>query len=251
MNLQRILVTNAKGGCGKTTITTNIASHYAQQGLNVRLFDHDNQGSSLAWNNRRSDSLKLIHGVDASRNADHRLTRSWQLRVPPETDVAVIDTPAGADISELASLFQENDSILIPVLPSPIDIHATAHFIKELLVIGKARKRMVRLAVIANRVRKNTISYHALERFLFSLNIPFISSLRDTQLYTRAIELGVGVQELNSPRNKIDKEQWAPILRWLETSVPNETAEVRPFLTASEKCSYNSSTRVFRNSLSS
>ncbi len=227
MALHRILVTNAKGGCGKTTITTNIASHYAQQNLDVRLFDHDSQGSSLAWINRRSENLNSINGVDASRNADHRLTRSWQLRVPPETDVAVIDTPAGAGITELAALFRENDSVLIPVLPSPIDIHATAHFIKELLVTGGTRKRMVRLAVIANRVRKNTISYHALERFLFSLNIPFISSLRDTQLYTRAIEMGVGVQEINSPRNKIDKEQWAPIIRWIETPASNETAEVR------------------------
>ncbi len=231
MGLRRILITNAKGGCGKTTITTNIASHYAQQGMNVRLFDHDSQGSSLAWINRRPDSLNEIHGVDASRNADHRFTRSWQLRVTPETEVAVIDTPAGAEITELTALFQQNDSILIPVLPSPIDIHATAHFVKELLTTGKARKRMVRLAVVANRVRKNTVMYHALERFLFSLNIPFISSLRDTQLYARAIELGVGVQELNSPRSRVDKDQWAPILRWLETSMPNQSAEVRPLFT--------------------
>ena len=228
MSLQRILITNAKGGCGKTTIATNVASHYASQGMNVRLFDHDNQGSSLAWVDRRSNEVNLIHGVDASKNFDHRLTRSWQLRVPSDTDVTVIDTPAGVDISELAALFQQNDSVLIPVLPSPIDIHATAHFIKDLLTTGKARKQMVRLAVIANRVRKNTVMYHALERFLFSLKIPFISSLRDTQLYTKAIELGVGVQEINSARGKIDKDQWAPIIRWLETPIINEIAEVRP-----------------------
>jgi chromosome partitioning protein len=228
MALQRILVTNTKGGCGKSTITTNISSHLAREGLNVRLFDHDGQGSSLAWIARRPDTLNPIHGVDASKNADHRLTRSWQLRVPPETDVAVIDTPAGCDVGELSMLFQQNDSVIIPVLPSPIDIHATAHFIKDLLTTGKARNRMARIAVIANRVRKNTIMYHALERFLFSLNIPFISSLRDTQLYTRAFELGVGVQELNSPRVRIDKEQWAPILRWLETPIQNQSADVRP-----------------------
>ena len=226
MSLQRILVTNAKGGCGKTTITTNIASHYARLGKNVRLFDHDSQGSSLAWINRRGDDLAPITGVDASKNSDHRLTRSWQLRVPPETDVAIIDSPAGADMTELASLFQPNDSVLIPVLPSPIDIHATAHFIKALLTTGRARKKMVRLAVVANRVRKNTLMYHSLERFLFGLNIPFISSLRDTQLYARAIELGVGVQEISTSRNKVDREQWAPIFRWLETPVVSETAPV-------------------------
>lgn len=234
MGLQRILVTNAKGGCGKTTITTNIASHYASQGKNVRLFDHDTQGSSLAWIGRRTDSLSEIYGVDASKNSDHRLTRSWQLRVPPETDIAIVDSPAGTDIAELLTLFQQNDSVLIPVLPSPIDIHATAHFIKALLTTGGVRKKMIRLAVVANRVRKNTLMYHSLERFLFSLNIPFITSLRDTQLYARAIELGTGVQEIPTSRNKIDKEQWAPIFRWLETPVISETAPVTPLFSRFE-----------------
>jgi chromosome partitioning protein len=230
MSIKRILVVNAKGGCGKTTITTNIASHYAQLGRNVRLFDHDNQGSSLAWINRRSASLNQIHGVDASKNQDHRLTRSWKLRVPPETDFSIIDTPAGADIMELSALFQTNDSIIIPVLPSPIDIHATAHFIKNLLTTGKARKKMIRIAVVANRVRKNTLVYQSLERFLSSLNIPFVASLRDTQLYTRAIELGVGVQEINSPRSKVDKEQWAPIVRWIEAPENAQSDDVKSLI---------------------
>ena len=235
MGLQRIIVTNAKGGCGKTTITTNIASHYAQQGKLVRLFDHDSQGSSLAWINRRAADGPPVIGVDASKNLDHRLTRSWQLRVPPDTDVALIDSPAGTDITELTTLFQQNDSVLIPVLPSPIDIHATAHFIKELLTTGNARKRMVRMAVVANRVRKNTLMYHSLERFLFSLNIPFISSLRDTQVYAKAIELGVGVEEIPGSRNSTDKEQWAPIFRWLETPVITETAPITPLFNHSER----------------
>ena len=231
MSLQRILVTNAKGGCGKSTIATNIASHYARLGKDVRLFDHDAQGSSLAWLNRRPEELALINGVDASKNASHRLTRSWQLRIPPETEVAVIDSPAGIDITELATLFQPNDSVLIPVLPSPIDIHATAHFIKGLLTTGRARNKMLRLAVVANRVRKNTLMYHSLERFLFSLNIPFVSSLRDTQLYARAIEQGMGVEEIPTSRNKVDREQWAPIFRWLETPLVSEqTAQVAPNL---------------------
>ena len=230
MDIKRILVVNTKGGCGKTTITTNIASHYAQRGLNVRLFDHDNQGSSLAWINRRSASFNQIHGVDASKNQDHRLTRSWKLRVPPETDVSIIDTPAGADIMELSALFQTNDSIIIPVLPSPIDIHATAHFIKNLLTTGKARKKMIRIAVVANRVRKNTLVYQSLQRFLSSLNIPFVSSLRDTQLYTRAIELGVGVQEINSPRSKIDKEQWAPIVKWIDAPEIAQSDDVKSLI---------------------
>ncbi len=217
MPTRRILITNAKGGCGKTTIATNIASYYASLGRNVRLFDHDHQGSTLQWVRRRAQDLTTIHGVDASRRPDNHMTRSWQLRVPPDTDMAVIDTPAGIDSTELASMFHDNDYLIIPVLPSPIDIHATAHFIKDILLIGKARKRQIQVAVVANRVRKNTRMYHALERFLFSLNIPFVTSLRDTHFYARAIGEGCSILELRYPQLKLDQEQWAPLLRWLET----------------------------------
>jgi chromosome partitioning protein len=93
---------------------------------------------------------------------------------------------------------------------------------------------MVRLAVVANRVRKHTIMYHSLERFLFSLNIPFVSSLSDTQLYSQAFELGVGVQELRSSRSRIDREQWAPIMRWIETPVESKVAEIRPLFSKEE-----------------
>ncbi len=226
MPAQRIVITNAKGGCGKTTIATNLASHYAQMGKVVRLFDHDNQGSSLQWLNRRGDQHSEIHGVDASRRSDHHMTRSWQLRVPPETDMVVIDTPAGIDVSELASLLVENDFLIIPVLPSPIDIQATAHFIKDILLVGKARKKQIKLSVVANRVRKNTLMYHSLERFLFSLKIPFVTSLRDTQFYARAIEQGVGVQEIKHAKTRHDQEQWAPLIRWLETPVEFQKAPV-------------------------
>ena len=235
MGLQRILVTNAKGGCGKTTITTNIASYYAERGKIVRLFDHDSQGSSLAWIDRRSSELQAITGVDASKNSDHRLTRSWKMRVPPETDVAIIDSPAGVDVSELVTLLQQNDSLLIPVLPSPIDIHATSDFIKNLMSTGQVQTKKIRLAVIAKRVRRNTRMYHSLERFLFSLNIPFISSLRDTQLYALAIELGVGVMEIPGSRNKTDKEQWAPIIRWLDSPVISLPAPISPLFNQIER----------------
>lgn len=229
MPIKRVLVGNAKGGCGKTTIATNIASYFASQGKQVRLFDHDHQGSALQWANRRTEDQPEIHGVDASRKPDNHMTRSWQLRVPPETDMVVIDTPAGIRVSELAAMLHENDFLIIPVLPSPIDIHATAHFIKDILLVGKARKKQIQLAVIANRVRKNTLMYHALERFLFTLKIPFITSLRDTLFYAKAIEQGVGITELKYSQALKDREQWAPLLRWIETPlVTSESAPVTP-----------------------
>ena len=77
MALKRIIVTNAKGGCGKTTITTNIASHYALQGKNVRLFDHDAQGSSLAWLNRL-----LLFQFAKPPLSRLRIRTVWSIEVP-------------------------------------------------------------------------------------------------------------------------------------------------------------------------
>jgi len=224
MPTQRILVCNAKGGCGKTTIATNIASYYASQGKNVRLFDYDNQGSSLHWNKRRPPQYAEIDVVNASRSPGNNMTRSWQMRVPVETDLVVIDTPAGIDASDLASMLKENDKLIIPVLPSPLDIHATAYFIKDVLLIGKARKKQVGIGVVANRVRKNTLTYRSLERFLIALKLPFVSSLRDTQFYAKAIEQGLGIMDIKLSATRVDHEQWGTLIEWIDR--PAEIGQV-------------------------
>ncbi len=228
MPIPRILFCNAKGGCGKTTLATSLASYYAGIGQRVRLFDYDSQGSSLHWRQRRSDDLPQIDVVDAARRPGTHMTRSWQMRVPPETDKVIIDTPAGIDRTELAGMLQENDWLIIPVLPSPIDIQAAAYFIRDLLLTGKARKKQVRIAVVANRVRKNTLTYHALERFLFTLKLPFVTSLRDTQLYNHAMQNGQGILDRKTAQNRIDHEQWAPLTRWLDNADISVRAAVTP-----------------------
>ena len=51
--MQRIIVTNAKGGCGKSTIATNLAACLAKVG-NVSLFDYDPQASSITARRSRA-----------------------------------------------------------------------------------------------------------------------------------------------------------------------------------------------------
>ncbi len=228
MATQRIIVSNAKGGCGKTTIAITIASYYASIDKNVRLFDYDMQGSAVHWKNRRSDQYADIDVVDAARRPGNHMTRSWQMRVPVDTDVVVIDTAAGIDGTELAGMLQQNDLLVIPVLPSPIDIQTTAYFIKDVLLIGKARKKQIRIAVVANRVRKNTLMYHSLERFLFTLKLPFVTSFRDTQFYNKSIEKGIGVLDIKTTKTRVDHEQWAPLIRWMDTPIEKNEAEIRP-----------------------
>jgi chromosome partitioning protein len=207
--MRTIMVMNAKGGSGKSTIATNLASHYAaEEDAKVVLEDFDPQGSSSEWLAARPEDRPEIIGI-----------RAWEgsARAPRSADVVIIDSPSGVRGKELTDMVRRAETILIPVLPSPIDMRAAAHFIHDLLLVGKVSRKQTRVAVIANRVREHTLVYHDLEAFLKALKIPFIATLRDTQNYIRAAERGLGIFELAPSLVYPDLEQWDPLLKWLRS----------------------------------
>jgi chromosome partitioning protein len=215
--MKRIVVLNPKGGSGKTTIATNLAACFAVHGERPALMDMDGQASTMRWLRKRPDDEPAIHGIAAfERSAT--VTRSWQMRVPAECRTVIIDTPAAIDPHDLPDLTRGVDAILVPVMPSDIDIHATAKCIADLLLVAKIRRSEKRIGIIANRVRSNTRVSQSLTRFLESLDIPLIATLRDTQNYVRSAEIGIGVCEM--PRWQVQQElpQWQQILAWLAAS---------------------------------
>jgi chromosome partitioning protein len=137
------------------------------------------------------------------------------MRIPADCRTVVIDTPAAVDPHSLPELTRGVDAILVPVMPSEIDIHATAKCIADLLLVAKVRRSEKRIAIIANRVRSNTIVWQSLTRFLNSLDIPLIATLRDTQNYVRSAEAGLGVCEMPRWQVQQDLPHWQQILAWL------------------------------------
>ena len=215
-SLLRIVVLNSKGGCGKTTLSTNLAGYYACCGYRTALLDTDPQGSSMLWLRNRAAHHPRVTGISAYERAG-RVTRSFQLRVPPDIERLIVDTPAALDGMRLQELTRGADAILIPVLPSDIDIHAASRCIAELLLTAHIDRRAGQVAVIANRVKKNTLMYDKLLRFLQSLGIPFIATLRDTQNYVHASEQGVCIHELDARKIGEDVREWEELIRWLES----------------------------------
>lgn len=122
-------------------------------------------------------------------------------------------------------LVARSDVVIIPVLPSPIDIHAAADFIRDLLVDGKVRHSNKPVCVVANRVRTNTVMYDQLGKFLNSLKIPFVATLRDSQNYTHASMKGLGIFEMNREVVSQDIEHWRPLIQWIDGHI--KTADVR------------------------
>jgi chromosome partitioning protein len=215
-NLNKIVILNPKGGCGKSTLATNLAACYAQRGPTPAVMDFDPQGSTIGWLNRRPEDLPTIHGIAAYKNS-MTATRSWQLRVPEDTVNLLVDSPASVDHDGLRELTRDSTSILVPVLPSSMDIHAASRCIADLLLVAKVDRRDRKLAVVANRTRKNTKSFGKLMRFLDSLGIPIVAVLRDSQNFVHAAEQGVGLCEMQPSRVRQDVEQMEKIVDWLET----------------------------------
>jgi len=112
----------------------------------------------LHWLKIRSKGANTIHAADATTQKGN-LMRSLQMYVPENTEKLIIDAPAGVDGVLLQEMVKKTDFIIIPVAPSTIDIHATAHFIKDLLLKGGIRKQKTNVAVVANRVRKSMPIY--------------------------------------------------------------------------------------------
>ncbi|UCE88204.1 MAG: AAA family ATPase [Pseudomonadota bacterium] len=216
--MQRVLVINAKGGCGKTTIATNLACAWACSGYRAALLDYDPQASAMRWLSLRSDERPAIHGVAVYRRPAGGQTSTWLHRLPPGTERVVMDVPAGVTGTRLLEYTRRADVVLVPVLPSPIDIHAASRFIQDLLLEAKVRQTRVRVGVVANRTRENTRIFQALQRFLASLELPLVTQLRDTQNYVHAAERGIGIHEMWDSRAGRDKCQWVSLMDWLEQS---------------------------------
>jgi chromosome partitioning protein len=213
--LNKIVILNPKGGCGKTTLATNLASYYAGRGPTPAVMDCDPQGSTMGWLEKRPCTQAPIHGIAAYKNS-MQATRSWQLRVPNETTSLIVDSPASLSHDDLREVTRDATSILVPVLPSAIDIHAASRCVADLLLVAKIDRRDRKLAVVANRTRKNTKSYEKLMRFLDTLGIPIIAVLRDSQNFVHAADAGIGICEMAPHKVKKDIEQLELVIGWLD-----------------------------------
>jgi chromosome partitioning protein len=215
--IRKIVVINSKGGCGKTTLSTNLASYYASHGYLTALFDYDPQDSATRWLSQRPESLAGIYGVAAAHPPQENVTRSFQLRIPPGTQRLVLDTPASLKRMELIEILRDAWAIIVPILPSTIDARVTSDFLLNLGKEIRLHAPKASIAIVANRVRRNTRAFQTLMEFLEDMDRPPVACLRDSQNYVQAAAEGIGIHDMQAKITRVDREHWQRLIDWLET----------------------------------
>ena len=200
-----IVVANPKGGVGKSTLATQIAGYLASRGKAVTLGDLDRQQSSRQWLDIRPAHLPRIQPWEISRDAIARPAKG-------ATD-AVVDTPAGLHGSRLDAAMKAADMVVVPLQASLFDMQATHAFIQELRAHKRAGR--VRLGLVGMRVKEHTIALERFQEFVATLDIPLITTLRDTQNYVHLAAHGLTLFDVAPGKVERDLAQFEPLGRWL------------------------------------
>lgn len=207
--MKTIIVASSKGGVGKTTIATHLAAQAAQAGQRTVIVDADPQGSSTRWAQRRAGMANgAVLPVDGTK-------RNWQKSVPDDTQRVIVDGAAGAMAADLEAFLDQASAVVVPVLPSALDIEATVPFLNSLAKHPRVRKGQLPVALIANKLKPWTNASQQAVAVLNEWSIPVVGQLRDSQAYVMLTGLGKSLFDYNSAQIREHQQDWQPLLKWL------------------------------------
>lgn len=195
-----ISVTSLKGGVGKSTIAQNLAVCFAHSQYSVCIVDVDTNQSALRWSAQRDDDLPAIpvygltDGMELSKNVKH-LNQSHEI-------VIIDGTPSLSQVTSKIILLA--DILIIPILPSGIDVWATEKFIERYRDAEQQKEDNIPAYFLLNQNQSTNLSKEVKE-VLESTGIDvFNTSLKNRIAYREAVIKGVGVYEYKDEKAKTE-----------------------------------------------
>jgi chromosome partitioning protein len=176
------------------------------------LVDADPQHSSLRWAERRAELDSAVLPIDAARK------RTWRVSLPDDAERVVIDAPAGSMAEDLDHFIEHADAIVVPVLPSALDIEATVGFLNSLSKVPRVHKRKLPVGLVINRSKPWTNASQQAVEMLKTWPYTVTAQLRDTQAYVVLAGLGRSLFDYRSAQVRDHQADWDPLLKWLKKS---------------------------------
>lgn len=207
--MKTILVASSKGGAGKTTLATHLAAQAALAGHRTVLVDADPQGSSTRWAQRRAGLDSAVLPIDGTGG------KGWRRAVPADSEIAIVDAAAGAMAADLGAYLDGADAVIVPILPSTLDIEATVPFLDTLARHPRVRRGELRVGLVGNKLKPWTNSSQQTLDLLKQWPYPLVAQLRDSQAYSVLVGLGKSLFDYHSAQVRDHQEDWQPLLRWL------------------------------------
>jgi chromosome partitioning protein len=197
-------VVNQKGGTGKTTVATNLATLFAGQQGEVLLVDADPQQSALEWQRDRPAHLPQVSVIGLPAPNLHREIPRLQ------TKYGVILIDGGGRVTATArATVAVADFLLVPTLASLPDARSTQRFFAEVVEEVAAIKGRVSGAILFTMVKTGTVFNVSGQGQIKDLGYPvFETTLSHRITYQEAIAQGMSVGEYD-PRSKAAEEMQA------------------------------------------
>jgi chromosome partitioning protein len=196
-----IVVVNQKGGTGKTTVATNLATLFAAQKTEVLLVDADPQQSALEWQHDRPTHLPQVSVVGLPAPNLHREIPRLQAKYP----VILIDGGGRVTATARATVAVA-DFLLVPTLASLPDARSTQRFFQEVVEEVAAIKGRISGAILLSMVKTGTVFNVSGQGSIKDLGYPVLETTLSHRItYQEAFAQGMSVGEYD-PRSKAAEE---------------------------------------------